>query len=110
MNQLPLGSLSIFLSTNWTKKCSCVNLYKLLFVEFVLGTSFAAKFLRTNGITLFKVREEVVKMLGKSDMYYFSPEHPPLTEPAQKALDWAVDQKMNSGVNDMFCLYARSLS
>lgn len=61
------------------------------------GTSLAAKFLRENGITLFKVREETVKLLGKSDMYFFSPEHPPLTEPAQKALDWAVEEKLKSG-------------
>ncbi|XP_021294849.1 ATP-dependent Clp protease ATP-binding subunit CLPT2, chloroplastic [Herrania umbratica] len=61
------------------------------------GTSLAAKFLRANGITLFKVREETVKLLGKADMYYFSPEHPPLTEAAQRALDWAVDQKLKSG-------------
>eukprot|EP01018_Ginkgo_biloba_P039124 Gb_11771 [translate_table: standard] len=61
------------------------------------GTSPAAKFLRANGATLFKVREETIKLLGKSDMYFFSPEHPPLTEPAQKALDWAVDEKMKSG-------------
>lgn len=61
------------------------------------GTSRAAKFLRENGITLFKVREETVKLLGKSDMYFFSPEHPPLTEPAQRALDWAVDEKIRSG-------------
>ncbi|KAK6251197.1 hypothetical protein SCA6_005202 [Theobroma cacao] len=61
------------------------------------GTSLAAKFLRANGITLFKVREETVKVLGKADMYYFSPEHPPLTEAAQRALDWAVDQKLKSG-------------
>lgn len=61
------------------------------------GTSLAAKFLRANGITLFTVREETVKLLGKSDMYYFSPEHPPLTEPAQRALDWAVDEKLKSG-------------
>lgn len=38
-----------------------------------------------------------MKLLGKSDMYFFSPEHPPLTEPAQRALDWAVDQKLKSG-------------
>lgn len=30
-------------------------------------------------------------------MYFFSPEHPPLTEPAQRALDWAVDEKLKSG-------------
>ncbi|XP_052198437.1 ATP-dependent Clp protease ATP-binding subunit CLPT1, chloroplastic-like isoform X2 [Diospyros lotus] len=63
----------------------------------VEGTSLAAKFLRENGIMLFKVREEIVKLLGKSDMYFFSPEHPPLTEPAQRALDWAVDTKLKSG-------------
>ncbi|XP_048426103.1 ATP-dependent Clp protease ATP-binding subunit CLPT1, chloroplastic [Pyrus x bretschneideri] len=65
----------------------------------VEGTSLAAKFLRANGITLFKVRDETVNLLGKSDMYYFSPEHPPLTEPAQRALDWAFDQKLKSGEN-----------
>ncbi|XP_041007445.1 ATP-dependent Clp protease ATP-binding subunit CLPT1, chloroplastic [Juglans microcarpa x Juglans regia] len=69
----------------------------LLMGILVEGTSIAAKFLRANGITLFKVREETVKLLGKSDMYYFSPEHPPLTEPAQRALDWAVDEKLKSG-------------
>lgn len=62
----------------------------------VEGTSEAAKFLRENGITLFKVREETVKLLGKADMYFFSPEHPPLTEAAQEALDWAVDEKLRS--------------
>ena len=64
---------------------------------FILGTSLAAKFLRENGITLFKVRDETVKLLGKSDMYFFSPEHPPFTEPAQRALDWAIAEKLKSG-------------
>ncbi|XP_038977248.1 ATP-dependent Clp protease ATP-binding subunit CLPT1, chloroplastic-like isoform X1 [Phoenix dactylifera] len=71
----------------------------LLMGILVEGTSEAAKFLRANGITLLKVREETVKLLGKSDMYFFSPEHPPLTEPAQRALDWAVDEKLKSGDN-----------
>ncbi|XLT09689.1 hypothetical protein HN51_055482, partial [Arachis hypogaea] len=44
------------------------------------------------------VPEETVELLGKSDLYFFSPEHPPLTEPAQKALDWAVDEKLKSGI------------
>ncbi|OWM88415.1 hypothetical protein CDL15_Pgr003827 [Punica granatum] len=61
------------------------------------GTSSAAKFLLANGITLFKVREESIKLLGKGDMYFFSPEHPPLTEDAQRALDWAFDEKLKSG-------------
>ncbi|WRX18330.1 Clp [Theobroma cacao] len=69
----------------------------LLMGILVEGTSQAAKFLRDNGITLFKVREETVNLLGKSDMYFFSPEHPPLTEQAQRALDWAVDEKLKSG-------------
>ncbi|RDX98658.1 ATP-dependent Clp protease ATP-binding subunit CLPT1, chloroplastic [Mucuna pruriens] len=69
----------------------------LLMGILVEGTSKAAKFLRANGITLFKVREETVELLGKSDMYFFSPEHPPLTEPAQKALDWAIEEKLKSG-------------
>ncbi|CAN6561637.1 unnamed protein product [Malus baccata var. baccata] len=71
----------------------------LLMGILVEGTSLAAKFLRANGIKLFKVRDETVNLLGKSDMYYFSPEHPPLTEPAQRALDWAFDQKLKSGEN-----------
>ncbi|MCL7021452.1 hypothetical protein MKW94_012882, partial [Papaver nudicaule] len=68
----------------------------LLMGILVEGTSNAAKFLRANGITLFKVRDETIALLGKSDMYYFSPEHPPLTEQAQRALDWAVDEKLKS--------------
>ena len=66
---------------------------------FISGTSTAAKFLRANGITLFKVRDEIIKLLGKSDMYFFSLEHPPLTEPARKAVDWAIDEKKKSGVH-----------
>jgi len=53
--------------------------------------------LRANGITLFKVREETIKLLGKGERFFFSPEHPPPTEAAQRALDWAVDQKLKSG-------------
>ncbi|KAK9078055.1 hypothetical protein SSX86_002112 [Deinandra increscens subsp. villosa] len=69
----------------------------LLMGILVEGTSLAAKLLRESGVTLFKVREETVNMLGKSDMYIFSPEHPPLTEPAQKAIDWAINEKLKSG-------------
>ncbi|XVF13270.1 hypothetical protein REPUB_Repub08aG0194200 [Reevesia pubescens] len=68
----------------------------LLMGILIEGTNLAAIFLRANGITLSKVREETVKLLGKGDMYFFSPEHPPLTEDAQRALDWAVDQKLKS--------------
>ncbi|KAL3681800.1 hypothetical protein R1sor_024756 [Riccia sorocarpa] len=63
------------------------------------GTSQAAKYLRANGVSLFGVRDEVIKLLGKADMYFFSPEHPPLTEQAQKALDWAIQDSSKLGLN-----------
>lgn len=69
----------------------------LLMGILVEGTSLAAKLLRESGVTLFKVRDETVRLLGKSDMYIFSPEHPPLTEPAQRAIDWAINEKLKSG-------------
>ncbi|KAK9277541.1 hypothetical protein L1049_007086 [Liquidambar formosana] len=69
----------------------------LLMGVLIEGTSPAAKYLQANGIALFKVREETVKSLGKADMYFFSPEHPPLTDSAQRALDWAIDEKLQSG-------------
>ncbi|XP_027361137.1 ATP-dependent Clp protease ATP-binding subunit CLPT2, chloroplastic [Abrus precatorius] len=69
----------------------------LLMGILIEGTNLAAMFLRANGITLFKVRDEAVKLLGKGDLFFFSPEHPPLTDEAQRALDWAVDQKLKSG-------------
>lgn len=68
----------------------------LLMGILIEGTNFASKFLRANGITLLKVREETIKLLGKGDFFFFSPEHPPLTEDAQKALDWAFDEKLKS--------------
>lgn len=79
----------------------------MVFFTFPSGTSWAAKFLRENGITLFKVRDETVNLLGKSDMYFFSPEHPPLTEPAQRALDWAIDAKLKSGKRILTALDAK---
>ncbi|KAF5800449.1 putative Clp domain superfamily protein [Helianthus annuus] len=69
----------------------------LLLGILVEGTSLAAKLLRESGVTLFKVRDETVNLLGKSDMYIFSPEHPPLTKAAQKAIDWAINEKLKSG-------------
>ncbi|KAF7828358.1 ATP-dependent Clp protease ATP-binding subunit CLPT2, chloroplastic [Senna tora] len=69
----------------------------LLMGVLIEGTSPASKFLRANGITLLQVRDETVKLLGKADLFFFSPEHPPLTEEAQRALDWAVDRKIKSG-------------
>ncbi|KAG8659354.1 ATP-dependent Clp protease ATP-binding subunit CLPT2, chloroplastic isoform X2 [Manihot esculenta] len=69
----------------------------LLLGILIEGTSLAAKYLWKNGITLLKVREETIKLLGKADMYFFPPEQPPLTESGQRALDWAVDHKLKSG-------------
>ncbi|CAL9232855.1 unnamed protein product [Arabidopsis halleri] len=69
----------------------------LLMGILIEGTSFTSKFLRANKIMLYKVREETIKLLGKADMYFFSPEHPPLTEDAQRALDSAVDQNRKAG-------------
>lgn len=79
------------------------------FTFLLLGTSKAAKFLRANGITLTKVREEILELLGKSDMFYFTPENPPLTEQAQKAIDWVVEEKLKSGMI-LFCNYVIAYS
>lgn len=49
------------------------------------------------GITLFKVREETIRICGEANFFNFSPEHPPLTEDAQKALDWALNEKVKEG-------------
>lgn len=64
----------------------------------VLGTNLANKFLRANGITLFKVRDEIVNVLGIADMFSLSPERPPITDDALRALDWAVEKKLKSGL------------
>ncbi|XP_062216201.1 ATP-dependent Clp protease ATP-binding subunit CLPT2, chloroplastic-like isoform X2 [Phragmites australis] len=75
----------------------------LLMGILVEGTSGAAKLLRANGISLLKVREEAANVLGKSEMFYFSPMHPPLTEAAQRALDWAVNEKLKLGFRCRGC-------
>ncbi|CAH8353218.1 unnamed protein product [Eruca vesicaria subsp. sativa] len=69
----------------------------LLMGILIEGTSFTSKFLRANKITLQKVRDETIKLLGKADLYFFSPEHPPLTQDAQRALDSAVNQNLKAG-------------
>ncbi|WCJ26066.1 ATP-dependent Clp protease ATP-binding subunit CLPT2 chloroplastic [Euphorbia peplus] len=68
----------------------------LLLGILIEGTSLAAKYLWTNGITVMRVREEIFKLFGKPDMYYFPPEQPLLAESAQRALDWAVNHKLKS--------------
>ncbi|XP_047327256.1 ATP-dependent Clp protease ATP-binding subunit CLPT2, chloroplastic [Impatiens glandulifera] len=80
-------------------KYSTTGTEALLMGILIEGTNVAAKFLRANGITFLKVRDEASTLLAKADMYYFSPEHPPLTEDAQRALDWAVDEKLKSDEN-----------
>ncbi|GAB2283552.1 hypothetical protein Dimus_018059 [Dionaea muscipula] len=74
------------------------RLTKLIFwmIFVTLGTSMTAMFLHYHVITFFKVQQETVDLLGKAKVAYFSPEHPPLTEPAQKAIDWAIDMKLRS--------------
>ncbi|KAF8101653.1 hypothetical protein N665_0202s0016 [Sinapis alba] len=69
----------------------------LLMGILIEGTSFTSKFLRAHKITLYKAREETIKLLGKADLYSFSPEHPPLTQDAQRALDSAVNQNPKAG-------------
>ncbi|CAI5479146.1 unnamed protein product [Closterium sp. Yama58-4] len=61
------------------------------------GTNYGARFLRANGIKLMDLRVKTVELLGKADMYYFSPEHPPLTEPALAALQWAIAKHKELG-------------
>ncbi|WJX66697.1 ATP-dependent Clp protease ATP-binding subunit clpt1, chloroplastic, variant 2 [Trifolium repens] len=74
-----------------------VGTESLLMGILIEGTSRAAKFLRANGITFLKVQEQTFEILGKSDYFFSSPVPPPLTEPLQKALDWAVNEKLKSG-------------
>lgn len=69
----------------------------LLMGILVEGTSLAAKVLREYGLTLAIMREEIVKLLGKSDSNFIPPAEPPLTKQSQWALDWAVDEKLKSG-------------
>ncbi|GFZ15244.1 double Clp-N motif protein [Actinidia rufa] len=76
----------------------------LLLGILVEGTSLAAKSLRANGITIFKVQDEIVKLLGKGNLFNRSPSTPPLTKPAQMALDWAVDEKLKSGEITVTCM------
>ncbi|GLT53606.1 hypothetical protein SLA2020_268660 [Shorea laevis] len=47
----------------------------------------------------FSLRELVLlqSFCGRMELHFSSPEHPPLTEGAQRTLDWAVDQKLKTG-------------
>lgn len=61
------------------------------------GTSHGAKYLRANGVRVFEMRDEVVELLGRADMFFLSEEHPPLTQAALDALTWAVEDHKNAG-------------
>lgn len=63
-----------------------------------VGTSEATKYLREIGITLSKVREETYNVI-EWDWKYWAPIDIPLSDLAQKALDWAVDYKLKSGTS-----------
>ncbi|CAJ2666878.1 unnamed protein product [Trifolium pratense] len=69
----------------------------LLMGILIEGTSKAAKFLRANGITFFKVQEQTLELLGKSNYFFSTPRPTPLTEPLKKVLDSAVNEKLKSG-------------
>ncbi|KAG0473095.1 hypothetical protein HPP92_014519 [Vanilla planifolia] len=71
----------------------------LLMGILIEGTSQTSVFLWQNGITLFKVRDQALKLIGKPNRYFFSPMRPPLTESAQRAVDWAINEKLKSGEN-----------
>ncbi|KAJ4828664.1 hypothetical protein Tsubulata_019540 [Turnera subulata] len=67
----------------------------------VEGTSQAAKFLRANGVNIFKVKDGIVNLLGRSDYFFFPSQGCcPLSEQAQRALDLAVEEKLKSGDNE----------
>ncbi|CAJ2650549.1 unnamed protein product [Trifolium pratense] len=63
----------------------------------VEGTNLANTFLRANGITLFKVKDEMEKLLGEADRFATPGTRPHITDDAQRALDWAVNKKIKSG-------------
>ncbi|CAN0902605.1 ATP-dependent Clp protease ATP-binding subunit CLPT2, chloroplastic [Linum grandiflorum] len=69
----------------------------LLLGILIEGTSAAAKFLRANGATTYKIRDEIVNMLGKRYFLTLSPEFPPPTEQALRALDNAIEETLKSG-------------
>ncbi|CAK8532443.1 unnamed protein product [Lathyrus sativus] len=78
-------------------KYAKVGTETLLMGILVEGTSKAAKFLRANGITYLKVREQTLEIVGKSNYFFSSPVIPSLSKPLQKALDLAINEKLKSG-------------
>ncbi|CAN0841815.1 ATP-dependent Clp protease ATP-binding subunit CLPT2, chloroplastic [Linum grandiflorum] len=78
-------------------KCPETGTDSLLLGVLIDGTSAAAKYLWENGITAFRTRDVIIKFLEDDDVFAVPGEFPPLTEDAQRAVDWAVDHKMKSG-------------
>ncbi|XP_057853158.1 ATP-dependent Clp protease ATP-binding subunit CLPT1, chloroplastic isoform X1 [Cryptomeria japonica] len=65
------------------------------------GTSPTVKFLRANGFTLSKVREEMISLIGLPSIWDTKVEAEiPVSEDAQKALDLAVEEKIKLGQSD----------
>ena len=61
------------------------------------GTSLGAKFLLANGITISKLREEILKAIGRRELREVPTGFPPLDASTQRVLDWAADEKLKSG-------------
>ncbi|PSS09746.1 ATP-dependent Clp protease ATP-binding subunit like [Actinidia chinensis var. chinensis] len=61
------------------------------------GTSLGAKFLLANGITISKLREEILKAIGRRELREVPIGFPPLDTSTQRVLDWAADEKLKSG-------------
>ncbi|XP_078152386.1 ATP-dependent Clp protease ATP-binding subunit CLPT2, chloroplastic-like isoform X2 [Carex rostrata] len=68
----------------------------LLLAVLADGTSEAAKYLCKIGITLTKVREETYKFI-EWNWRCCTPQKLSVNDSAQRALDWAVDYKLESG-------------
>jgi len=65
------------------------------------GTSKVAKFLRANGITYLKVREQTLEILGKSDYFYSSLWYLLWLDHFRKPSIGALNEKLKSGMNDL---------
>jgi hypothetical protein len=44
------------------------------------------------------VKDEMDKILGEADVFSITGERPQITDDAQRALDWAVNKKLKSGL------------
>lgn len=65
------------------------------------GTSFVAKLLRANGLTLSGVKQGAMEILGRGDPFYFSPEHPDISNELAAAIQWAIDETERIGTKEV---------